>query len=55
MIFAQGKDDGAFVEFEADGDRFALEALLQGTHPRLNGFWGMVETVVRSVLGVRSL
>src|SRR5207237_1301566 len=28
VVFAQGKDDGAFVEFEADGDRFSLESLL---------------------------
>ena len=55
VVCAQGKDDGAFVAFEADGDRFPLEALLQGTPPRLNGFWCVVETVVLSLRGARSL
>ena len=55
VVCAQGKDDGAFVEFEADGDRFSLESLLQGTYPRLNGFWCVVETAVLSLLGARSL
>jgi len=55
VIFAQGKDDGAFVALEADGDRFSLASLLQGTYPRLNGFWCMVETAVLSLLGARNL
>jgi len=55
VVCAQGKDAGAFVEFEADGDRLSLASLLQGTHPGLNGFWCVVETAVLSLFGARSL
>ena len=34
VVCAQGKDDGAFVEFEADGDRFPLEALVEHPTPQ---------------------
>ncbi len=39
VVLAQRIDEGAFVEFETDGNRLSLEALAQGTHPLIDGFW----------------
>jgi hypothetical protein len=53
VVWTQGKDAGAVVECEADGERCPLASLLQGTPPRLNGFWCVVATVGLSWLGAR--
>jgi hypothetical protein len=54
-VLAPGKDDGALVEFEAAGDRFSLESLVEGSHPCINGFWRVFKAEVLSVLRARSL
>lgn len=39
VIFAEGVDKRAFVEFEPHSDRGHCEPLLEGTCPRVNGLW----------------
>jgi len=55
VVCAPGQDEGAFGAFEADGDRLSRASRLQGTHPCLKGFWGVVETAGLWWRGARSL
>ena len=42
VIRAQGGNQGAFVEFEADGNRLAVEPPAQRGDPRVNGLGGVL-------------
>jgi hypothetical protein len=41
VVFAERIDEGPFVEFQAHGDRLALEAALQIECPGFDGLWAM--------------
>jgi hypothetical protein len=43
VILPQRGDDGAFVEFETDGNGLCLESRAQGAHPLVNGVWLVFE------------
>ena len=39
VVLLQGSDNGTFVQLQSNGDRFALEALAQGSDPFVDGLW----------------
>ncbi len=55
VILAQGVNDGAFVELEANGDGLPFEPLAQGVHPRVDGFWRVLEAAELACLGASRL
>jgi len=44
LVFPEGIDERAFVEFEAHRDRVSCEPLLEGMCPRIDGLWCVFET-----------
>jgi len=55
VVFTEGIDERAFVEFEAHSDRASCEPLLEGTCPRVDGLWCVVELTVLSGIGADGL
>jgi hypothetical protein len=55
VVLAQRGDDGAFVEFKANGDRLPFEPCAQGVHPFIKDCWRVREDAELACLRISCL